>query len=101
MTEILLSIIHSRPPLPACLALTYATAAAAQHLQPSMRHLCTVSAKEIFERQSYYDNIYNTEVMIRIISIVNMILNTMKKIGLIIKARVIVSNILRSFTEQS
>ena len=31
--------------------------------------------------------------MIRIISIVNMILNTMKKIGLIIKARVIVSNI--------
>ena len=39
--------------------------------------------------------------MIRIISIVNMILNTMKKIGLIIKARVIVSNILRSFTEQS
>ena len=31
--------------------------------------------------------------MIRIISIVNMILNTMKKIGLMIKARVIASNI--------
>ena len=58
MREIPLSIIHSRPPLPACLALPYATAAAAQHLQPSMRHLCTVSAKEIFERQSYHDTAF-------------------------------------------